>query len=308
MPVGALTIFSDKPIADNFETKALPRPYIVEAISPEGNIAEFKGLSLSGAPFEIAGDLGALPNKADKFTAFPEIKMGIGSKITLYRAPHSIVVDGKKATTYYSWANTVGELFSQNMIELGKDDKINFSLDTALENNMEIKIVRVAKTTVVETENIDFKTVKRSNSNIEKGNKKTLQAGQKGKRAKTYAVTREDGVQISKVLIKSEIAEAPIEEIIEVGTKVAVYGSGKATWYGWPKMEKKNAYYAAHKNLPKGTEVWVVNTANGKGVKVTILDRVSANVEIDLSTVAFKEIGSLGSGVINVRVEKYYPE
>ena len=71
-------------------------------------------------------------------------------------------------------------------------------------------------------------------------------------------------------------------------------------------MESKNKYYAASKTIPIGTNVWVVNTSNGKGVKVTILDQVGANVAIDLSPTAFNQIAD-ASGVINVRIEKYYP-
>lgn len=288
---------------------SVAKPYIVETIDIDGNRAgSFVGQSLATDPYEIARELGAEPYIEDRYMAFPDIAMGIGGKITLYRAPVYEIVDGKKHRTVRSWQNTVGGLLTEKRIELGVDDKINFSVDTEIENGMEIRINRVAKTTIVVPETIAFSTTKKLNANLEKSVKNVLQKGVSGIRNKYYLVTRIDGEEVSRVLQKSEVALEPVTEILEVGTRVVVYGTGKASWYSWPAMESKNAYYAASKTLAKGTEVWVVNTANGKGVKVTILDRVAADVAIDLSPKAFAAIGSLGAGIINVRIEKYYPE
>ena len=65
------------------------------------------------------------------------------------------------------------------------------------------------------------------------------------------------------------------------------------------------AYTAAHKTLPFGTIVRVINTANNKTVDVKINDRgpfVKGRV-IDLSQKAFEKIGSTNQGVVPVRIE-----
>lgn len=89
---------------------------------------------------------------------------------------------------------------------------------------------------------------------------------------------------------------------------------GQASWYGkrfhgklTASGEKYNmrAYTAAHKTLPFGTVVRVINTANNKSVDVKINDRgpfVKARV-IDLSQKAFEKIGSKNQGVVPVRIE-----
>jgi rare lipoprotein A (peptidoglycan hydrolase) len=121
-------------------------------------------------------------------------------------------------------------------------------------------------------------------------------------------VRREDGEEVSRKLTKTEISEEPTEEIIEVGTKVVVYGSGEASWY-----IKSTAMIGACNLVSRGTKVHVVNISNGKSVDIVTsgggefsgMGRV-----VDLSTAAFQALGaSLGQGTIgNVRVEKYYPE
>ena len=89
---------------------------------------------------------------------------------------------------------------------------------------------------------------------------------------------------------------------------------GQASWYG-KKFHGKltasgetynmRAYTAAHKTLPFGTVVRVINTTNSKSVEVKINDRgpfVSGRV-IDLSQKAFEQIGSTNQGVVPVRIE-----
>lgn len=89
---------------------------------------------------------------------------------------------------------------------------------------------------------------------------------------------------------------------------------GQASWYGkrfhgklTASGEKYNmrAYTAAHKTLPFGTVVRVVNTANNKSVDVKINDRgpfLRGRV-IDLSQKAFEQIGNTSKGVVPVRIE-----
>jgi len=61
---------------------------------------------------------------------------------------------------------------------------------------------------------------------------------------------------------------------------------------------------AAHKTLPFGTRVKVVNLANGRSVNVTINDRgpfVAGRI-IDVSKKAAKKLGMVNTGVANVEI------
>lgn len=301
--------FASNNTVKNTETQSLSKPFVIEVIETDGSISkEIKGVSSNTDLFLISKDLGAEPFLEDRYKSFPDIRMGIGSKITLYRAPVIQIKDGKRSKEVRSWTKTIDELFSEQKIEIGKDDKVNFSMDTTIENGMEIAITRVAITTVVEKEVIKYTTVKKSNPNVEKGNKKTLQSGKNGTKDKFYLVRREDGEEVSRKLTKTEISEESVDEIVEIGTKIVVLDRGKATWY-----VRSSAMIAAHNSIPKGTKVNIVNLANGKSVVVTISGGGiyhDDNVVIDLSTAAFEALGaSLGTGKLtNIRVEKYYPE
>jgi rare lipoprotein A len=105
---------------------------------------------------------------------------------------------------------------------------------------------------------------------------------------------------------------APLEAPTETCTLI---GSGKASYYGKQHHDKltasgerfdQNALTAAHRTLPFGTKVRVINTRNGKSVVVRINDRgpfVRGRI-IDLSKAAFERIANTRAGVIRVRLEQ----
>jgi rare lipoprotein A len=89
---------------------------------------------------------------------------------------------------------------------------------------------------------------------------------------------------------------------------------GMASWYGRDFHGKKtsngeiydmHAMTAAHKTLPMGTRVRVVNESNGREAVVRINDRgpfVRGRI-IDLSYAAARTLGVVGPGTASVRIE-----
>ncbi|MGH3850828.1 MAG: septal ring lytic transglycosylase RlpA family protein [Pseudonocardiaceae bacterium] len=74
---------------------------------------------------------------------------------------------------------------------------------------------------------------------------------------------------------------------------------GGASWFGAPRET------CAHKTLPKGTVVRVIRLSTGTETNCTVTDRgpyIPGRV-IDLSTDTFARLASIGTGVIDVRIE-----
>lgn len=97
-------------------------------------------------------------------------------------------------------------------------------------------------------------------------------------------------------------------------TPVGYSEEGNASWYGDPfngrhaangEIYDMNKLTAAHRTMPFETMVRVTNLSNGKTTTVRITDRgpFVDNRIIDLSHAAAQEIGSLGPGVVPVRLE-----
>lgn len=117
----------------------------------------------------------------------------------------------------------------------------------------------------------------------------------------------------NNVFPSAEISRGYLAEIIyKLRKSWDQYYFGKATFYGAAvqghgtasgKTFDMYAMTAAHKTLPFGTIVEVANIANGKTVQVEITDRgpYGHGRELDLTSSAFEQIASLGTGVINVQ-------
>ncbi len=66
------------------------------------------------------------------------------------------------------------------------------------------------------------------------------------------------------------------------------------------------AFICAHRTLPFGTQVRVVNLENGRSVIVTVVDRgpfVKGRI-VDVSAAAARKLGMLDKGVTRVRLER----
>jgi rare lipoprotein A len=114
-----------------------------------------------------------------------------------------------------------------------------------------------------------------------------------------------------------------IKNIVVVASLVAVLASttgafagdqcGGASWYSLPGNRtasgdrmNPSAMTAAHKTLPFGTKVNVVDQRSGKSIQVTINDRgpfVKGRI-IDLSKAAATKLGFRGAGHTKVCLER----
>ncbi len=100
----------------------------------------------------------------------------------------------------------------------------------------------------------------------------------------------------------------------ESGLDVGIKDRGIASWYGEQFHGKQaangeifnmDALTAAHRTLPLGSMVRVVNLANGKHVRVRINDRgpyVNGRI-LDLSYAAAAQLGMVGGGLSVIQLE-----
>ena len=90
------------------------------------------------------------------------------------------------------------------------------------------RVVRVGNATPIvettelvdETESIDYNTFKEFSDQLPAGTTKVIQAGKKGQKTNRYSVTKVNGEETSRTFVESNIATDPVDEIIQVGTRV----------------------------------------------------------------------------------------
>jgi uncharacterized protein YabE (DUF348 family) len=214
----------------------------------------------------------------------------ISVRVTVEGTTHDVITN----------AVDVGSLLDSLGVVVGARDRVTPSVDAELDEGMLIRVVRVNVRQAVANEPIPFEVVVKYDGSMYQGQQKVTRQGQDGLRRTVYRIRTEDGKQVARSVLSTEVVRSPVSQIVVKGTKPPVTNSqtGEATWY------HRDGMVAAHKTLPFGTQVTVTNLANGQKVTVVINDRgpYGEGRIIDLSDDAFAQIAPLGAGVINVRI------
>lgn len=145
----------------------------------------------------------------------------IGGYYTLKKERISLVVKGEEVKVS-TFKKTVEELLSENNISYDKDDIITPSLDSQVEDYMEIKVVNVTEKKLTEKEDIPFNTKVVDDKNLLKGKTKVSQEGKSGEKEKIYNLTYHDGKLINKSLEEEKISKEPVDKIVNKGVKEEV--------------------------------------------------------------------------------------
>ena len=116
----------------------------------------------------------------------------------------------------------------------------------------------------------------------------------------------------SPTSVASVSAPQPVGAVVEIRSASRAV-TGRASWYGrahhgllTASGERYDMYAltAAHRSLPFGTRLRVVNLANERAVEVRINDRgpIVPGRILDLSYAAARRLGGVGAGVMRVKV------
>ncbi|HLC95074.1 MAG TPA: G5 domain-containing protein [Patescibacteria group bacterium] len=232
-----------------------------------------------------------------------EAQLFSGTIIHIARAhPMTISVDGSERTLL-TQALSVGQALDESDIVLDEDDIVKPDRETFAKSGIKVVITRVEIEEQSTDKPIAFGTQTVEDLKLSWRKTVVTQKGENGIERLTYKVSKHDGKEVNRKLLKRETIKEPVTQIVIQGTDVRLGKShtGAASWYAWT-----GTMAAANPWLPKGSYVKVTNLENGKSVIVVINDRgpfVPGRI-IDLDKVAFAKIASVGAGVINVKMEE----
>ena len=244
----------------------------------------------------------------------------------------TVVVDGEERAVVTD-ARTVAGVLERLDIVLRGQDRVTPSGSTAVTPDLRITVERIRVERQHQTVEIPFQTETCYTDELTEGAQRELQAGVNGSAAVLDRVTYVDGNEVARDTLRHEVVTPPNTRIVEVGTAAPAPPPSSApaptqpaptdaeTEYSEPAATEETSgstqtgeasyYYhpeegmtAAHRTLPLGTVVTVTNLANGASVNVTINDRgpFIAGRIIDLNEMAFAQIASKSTGVIDVRI------
>lgn len=130
----------------------------------------------------------------------------------------TIAADGEELV-FSTTAATVNQALKEAGVVLGPLDRVSPPSWTAVTPGLRIVIVRVAEEMITQTQPIPYARKIIHDEALPAGEHRLIQAGKEGVEELTYRIVREDGVEVSRTLVKRATAVAPVDEILVVGSK-----------------------------------------------------------------------------------------
>jgi resuscitation-promoting factor RpfB len=125
-------------------------------------------------------------------------------------------------TKIFSAAPTVGEALAQNGFALQGLDYCQPAAGEPPPDNGIIQVVRVREQVQTEEQPIPYTATTQPSDQLALDERKIIQAGQPGVKARSYRIRIEDGKQVSRTLEGEWLARQPQTQVTGVGTKVVV--------------------------------------------------------------------------------------
>ena len=162
-----------------------------------------------------------------EITTHDEVEPALATKITdnqpiaIAKAFPVTVKDGGKESTVWTTQTTVRQFLTDQKIRLSNLDKVEGDSKAKLTaSNAVVNIARVEKVTDMVEETADFKTKRKTDMTMLKGEEKVVTNGKKGKLQKKFEITKKNGKIVSREFVGKTMVEEPTHKVVHVGAKV----------------------------------------------------------------------------------------
>ncbi|WP_087974023.1 G5 and 3D domain-containing protein [Oceanobacillus rekensis] len=143
-----------------------------------------------------------------------------GLHIEVLTAYEVAINDGGKVKKIWTTDGTVEDLLNKAEVKYDQnsEDKVEPALDEVITKGDKVSIVRVSEEEEVLIEPLAYKTEKREDGSLLKGNEKVISEGKEGTVKKVYKVIKENGKEAERELVNEEVTES-VAQIVAIGTK-----------------------------------------------------------------------------------------
>lgn len=180
---------------------------IITAYRTGKQIAEQAGLSVQQE------DILALTQSTDIITD------GAAEVLTITRATPVTFNFYGSVMQAYTQSKTVGAMLRERGITMTAADGISPATTAQITAGMTIRLWRDGTQTITQDEDIQFETEQIRDANRERGYKEVKTAGVNGRRTVTYEVTTENGVEVKRTEINSNVLTQPVKQVEIIGAK-----------------------------------------------------------------------------------------
>lgn len=164
---------------------------------------------------------------------FAVFNVGATDQIDNYVETIDVTVEDGNAGQkgYLVRQNTVSDVLNELDIVVNPQDIVNLDLNYVVNDGDLIQITRINEANIEEVVAVKSNTI--NTTGLELFTTKVAQQGQDGQIKNTYRVTYQNGNEVSRELIGSEVISPATDTIIETGTlQEGAYFTGRLTTYG----------------------------------------------------------------------------
>jgi uncharacterized protein YabE (DUF348 family) len=144
-----------------------------------------------------------------------------GLVVHIRRAQRVTLSVGGTDTVIYTQERTVKGLLQEAGMALGEMDRVEPSPETALSQDLRVRVYTYAEERFVESEAVDHGTVYRLDPELADGETQRV-VGTDGVRHREYVVAYEDGVEVSRQLVNEWYDPEPVDTVVYFGTRERV--------------------------------------------------------------------------------------
>ena len=241
------------------------------------------------------------------------------NEIYIKRAvPVYITADGQQ-TKIMTCANTVAEALEDSPFRLEGIDRLEGAkLTDSVSGDMELKIVRISKSVVKETQSIPYTVQRKANKKLDEGLEKVIRVGREGLAERQYEIIEEDGKEVSRQLLSETILTEPINMIMEFGTVLSYKTSrGENIRYSKVLDMKATAYTASLKDTGKapGHPLFGITATGIKAKKgviavdpkvIPLYTRVYVEIDGKTEDYGYAVAADVGGAIKGNKIDLYY--
>ena len=170
-------------------------------------------------PYNVLMEAGVELDHIDTYT----IASGSGrSEITVQRGQRLTIDLFGEILQVVSYNETVGQLLERLTLDLGENAHLSISADAMASEGMVLEIFTTDIGTDTYTAEIPFETVYQNTEYLPAGKEVILTQGVNGTKLCVAELNLVNGIEKSRVVISEEVTQAPVTQIVAVGT-----GNGK---------------------------------------------------------------------------------
>jgi uncharacterized protein YabE (DUF348 family) len=251
----------DTPIVeDNFRINV----YRARPVTVVDNGVKTVTVTAQKSPRVAAADAGVTVYAEDKadFTEGNLRENTIGEAIVIGRAtPVNFTLYGTPLVVR-THSKTVADLLKEKNVKVTKDDTLMPAPETPLTAGMEVKLVRNGTQVTTVQEDIPPPVQYVSDASLSLGATAIRQPGAPGKKAVTYQVVTQNGIETSRVILQQTTIQDPVPQIVARGTVVAVTGD-KTSWMAAAGISAGDYGYVNY--IVSHESGWRVNASNPSG-------------------------------------------